>query len=488
VINRRTAPILLLAGILASANLVSLARAEPATPGRTAGPSVRTNIPPCSGNTDNRTVTNLTDVLSCIAPYSDAPTSTKYHYQATLELINFIDRIDRCTPSHPISSSELLDMLTKIKDINEKVNTALGTPKDSDYWVLDRDDPPSVLLRYKNRIISPAVKSKKMSESDLAVKQIIAILSPYLARQGLNVSESGPVYGPNLHHLAEIVLNLGNDLFEWGMDAYLAPARGYAIYQFVHNCAVSRRASLKIARTYAVRTAAQSEQYFSMQIEKLASLRPPRPKLRRWENDKLLIEGGIGAGGGFPKDIYLGTNVPANTSFGRPGSECARNDPNKSVENWYGKLKYDDKIWASWPAPPLTGFSLDSVRSDCAANINTLNLGAINTLMTKRLEGLGPTADLDQTSAELRIQLISNAINNHISRITFEMLTEKCLLEPTSPCPALPSGDSASAENIVRQIRSEIPIVTAEFNALGATARAIRDILALRPQGEALYR
>src|SRR5271165_5772552 len=153
---RRIAPILLLACSLFGVNFVGFVDAQTRdTPGESAPNN--TASPACSRVTDNRTIRTLSDVLSCIAPYADGPAQTINYHFATEALIRFIDRIDRidyCSISSPFPGGELSYFISRIHQINEAVNTALSTPKDSDYWVLDRNDPFPILLPYKNRIIS----------------------------------------------------------------------------------------------------------------------------------------------------------------------------------------------------------------------------------------------------------------------------------------------------------------------------------------------
>jgi len=461
---RRVLAIFLVASSLSAISLGEVVHSQPAAPTRTTPDASAL----CSAVSDDRKIKDLHDILSCISPYAEAPPQTINYWIATDELIRFIDRIDRvdyCLGQRLHPREERLEWANRIRRINAAVNTALSTPKDADYWILDSFHPYPILLQYINRTISPADKSRSMTESDVKIDQITTILADY-DRYG---TES------KLLELTEDVLNSGNELFNWGMDAFLTSARGYAIYQFVRNCVTGRDVSPSVVRAYAARTAAESEQYFYAQFERLNTLSPPRPILHRWEDEKVLIEGGPGAGGGFPKEIYLGTNIP-------PMAVCA---DDKLFQNWYGTLKYNNSIWAEYPAPPGSGFSIDGdgVSTECEDRINFKNRGAISTLIAARLEALGPTSDLTNEIARNRLQLIVEAINGQISRLTFEKLSEECLVDSSKDCPRVPGG-AISGEGLIRQIRSERPVIMSEFRALGAMAQAIKAILARSPHHE----
>jgi hypothetical protein len=505
---RRVLAIFVLASGLFGVNLVETAHSQTATP---AGSAPDASIPKnaaslrCSGVTDNRAIRTLGDILSCISAFADGPEQTINYFSATDAVIRFIDNIDHieyCSSARD-SRGARLALIDEIRQLNEKVNAALATSKDSDYWVLDRSDPPSILLPYKNRLISPAAKSKKMTETDVNIERIITILSEHKDRYSSYGDNEISAHEGELYELSERVLNWGNDLSEWGMDAFLTSARGYAIYQFVRNCTTSHHFSLNIARAYAARTAAESEQYFYAQVERLVKLDTAKPALRRWENDKILIEESVGRE--FPTEIYLGTNVvlpePARGGVGegdreRIESEQRRDTPaqdatgpregkckerEKPFENWYGKLAYDPRIWENYPTPDKSGFSSVEVTSECEKQINSRNWGAISTLMTARLQDLGPTSDLTSKSAETRLGQIAKAINNHISSITFQKLTEECLINTEQPCPQSTEAIVfRRGENIVRQIWAERPIIVREFSALGAMSQAVKDILARR--------
>jgi hypothetical protein len=479
-----------------------------------------TQLQHCSATTDNRPIKYLEQILFCISQYVDEPRDTINYYRATDALIRFIDRIDRseyCPGGHDPRSVRP-DLIEEIRHVNAAVNTALSTPKDTDYWVLDRRVPYQVFLPYRNHLIHPEDRANFTTESAVKIDKVITFLAEHR-------DWNGPYGHDELFGLTEEILNLGNDLYWWGMDTFLTSARGYAIYQLVRSCLPEHHFPSNTARAYAARTAAESEQYFYIQLERLGAARANRIAFQRWDTEKTII--GATDGSGFPREIYLGTNVtpreggvstapggasgpitsgPTSSSGSTTGPSTAAGTGGPTgpspagpptpiapatgkckelgtpFENWYGKLAYDARIWDNYPRPDKSGFSpLENPRSDCESKINPRGQGAINSLMTPALQGLGPTSGLDEASAEFTLRRIADAINNHISVLTFEKLTEECLTNTQVSCPQAPGAAFLTgAENMTRQIRGERPVIVSELSALGAMAQAMKDILARR--------
>jgi len=347
-------------------------------------------------------------IVATLDPWKTSPAPVNAHYEATIALINFFARLGPFETSNSIPRADFLDMISRIGDINLKVNTVLETRKLSDQTI--------------RRTLSAMVKSDKTTQSDIRINKITEVLNPYFLGQGFYSYEHSRLHHGSLTQLAREVLDLNYDLSQWGPDAFYTSARGYAIYQFVTNCVRQNLFSPNTARAYALKVAAESHSYFGIKTAELnvAQVDPtrlrPRPAAARFEVEQKLIDGGYGAG--FPRDIYLGTDVP---NFDQPGrsSRGERNResireigcPAGQVANYYGRLVGDfEKSFTLAPANPI-----DKV---CATEINDKNLPAINGLMMNRFKDFAPKGFQNADAYRNMLEDIKNTLNQHIRNIT----------------------------------------------------------------------
>jgi hypothetical protein len=494
-IIRRVALTILLAGILSGAVLVGVVSAQQTPPTQQAPPTQqsapggsRTPLP-----TDRRTSVpqsnpSLTDaerylaLLDCYKPTK--PLGFDPHCEATVALTNFISRLDQFGPTNPFPSCDL-GMVGAINDINLKVNTAIEYHKFSDRIF---DDP-----RFDQRKIDPRDKSRWMTENDLAIYRIVEILMPYSARPGSSSFGFTPVlYHRDVVRHAADVLELNNKLSAWGLDvAFLTTARGYAIYQFVINCVsaqdLRQTTAAMAARAYAVRTAAESESFFSQEILNLNNDRVPRPALRRWLVENDLIEGGGRKGGGFPRQIYLGSSHGFEYYSRRlsPEFECSRG----LVRNFYGTLREVRERIGNLDV--ITKFEPVGVESQCEYEINQDRRPAINTLLTLRTLPYVPLGGGVKDDYEQLLKGIADAITGHIRNIIDQKDFEACelglLLNQEERCKQLAASFGRQRQaTIASDLSEEKKQIVAELTALQSMALVIRNILSIRPRPEQL--
>lgn len=494
-IIRRIALTVLLAGILASAILVDLVTAQQPPPNQQSRPNQqsapggsrtplatdrRTNVP--------QTNPSLTDaerylsLLECYKP--NKPLTFDPHCEATVALTNFISRLDHFGPSNPFPTCDL-SMVGEINDINLKVNTAIDFHKFSDRIFYDS--------RFDQRKINPRDKSRWMTENDLAIYRIVEILMPYSVRSGLSNFGFTPVlyHRDIIRHAAE-VLELNNRLSAWGLDvAFLTTARGYAVYQFVVNCVSPQEhrvtGAAMAARAYAVRTAAESESFFSQEILNLNNDRVPRPALRRWLVENDLIEGGGRKGGGFPRQIYLGSTHGFEYYSRRlaPEFEC----PRGQVRNFYGNLREVRERAGNLDV--ITKFEPLGVESHCEYEINQDRRPAINTLLTLRTLPFVPLGGGERADYEQLLKGIADAITGHIQNIINQKDYEACelglLLNQEERCKQLAGlfGRQRQA-SLAADLSEEKKQIVEELIGLQKMALVTRNILSIRPRPEQL--
>jgi hypothetical protein len=510
-IIRRIALTIGLASVFASANLVGPVRAQQQPPpppqqqqaapgGTNAQGTTPSRNPPITDQrvkvpSSNPTFTESERyliLLDCYKPTAPSiptkPSILDPHCEATVALLNFIDRLGPFAgpfgTSNPIPNCDP-GMIGAINDINLKVNTAIEFHKYSDKIFDDR--------RYDQRKISPRDKSKGTTDNDIKIKLITDILAPYIVRYGSQRSDSAPlIYYRDLVRYAGDVLNINNDLSVWGVDVgFLTAARGYAIYQFVFNCVRTHdarvTAALMAARAHAVRTAAESESWFSQEIENIQGERSPRPALRRWLVENGLLDGGTRMGGGFPRQIYLGSSHGFEywTFEPTPGQSC----PRGQVRNFYGKLKaIYEKIGN---LNVITKFESDGdVIEECEYEINQNGWPAINALLTNATRAYVPKGGGQKADYEQMLKGIAGAITGHIARVTDEMELERCELglnKDEEKCKKLAAELGRQREVIITQdISEEKKQIVAELIALQRMAFVIRNILSPRPRHEDL--
>jgi hypothetical protein len=456
---RRIALTFFLACIAASAIIVGVVHAQP-TPSTPAPPPLTGPTgPPLTGRPPLPTPIGLeclkNDLAAILDPYCEA----------TLALITFIGRLAPTSTS--ISSPNCdSDMISRIADMNLKVNTAIDMHKYSDR-ILDR-----------LRRISHKDKSAYSTRSDINIRYIIDILTRYFSRDGKYNSGSSPI----IHHrelvvLASEVLDLGYKLSDWGVDAgFLTAARGYSIYQFVLNCIRRHDANPMGARAYSVRIAAESESYFAVVGERFRGV-GPRPALHRLEVERLMIDGvpGTGYGGGFPKKIYLGSNHYFRADY-FSGVPDIRQCPDGEIRNFYGEIegRFDD-VPAFKPKGPII--------FECAGVINAKRYESINALLTQRLLLLGPDGSKSRVDYGLMLDNIVNGINSHIARIKREKDREDCDLKADPKCEKLITGTAEERRDQRLDRADELDDVAqrerrhAEFVALRTFSATIRNSL-----------
>ncbi len=380
-------------------------------------------------------------------------------------------------------------MIRQLNDLNLKVSTAIELYKHSERVLANDTD--------YNRKISTAEKALLMRDNDVVLHHIAMILTSHFDRR----SSSRHAFGPMIHYRdltrqAEEALRLNIKLAEWGMDAgFLAAGRGYAIYHFVFNCIRSQDPHLialqMSARAFAVRTAAESESYFSGRSLRLDRFRPPRPKLQQWEVEKQIIDGGRGYGGGFPEKIFLGSEHGfTRPRFGGQDLTTARCKEGE-VRSYYGNLK---RVGASAPGV-IRLFELDGgpdiingVESDCQSEINAWGREAISLLLTNGFRGLFPQGGKDQRGYEIMLGGIVEAINGHITRITRDRDYEACVERGDANCALIIAGgtteDQRSRAREAREERDEVAERARrgeEYKALREYAEAIRNALSSEP-------
>jgi hypothetical protein len=332
-----------------------------------------------------------------------------------------------------------------------------------------------------------------MTENDLAIYRIVEILMPYSARPGSSSFGFTPVlYHRDVVRHAADVLELNNKLSAWGLDvAFLTTARGYAIYQFVINCVsaqdLRQTTAAMAARAYAVRTAAESESFFSQEILNLNNDRVPRPALRRWLVENDLIEGGGRKGGGFPRQIYLGSSHGFEYYSRRlsPEFECSRG----LVRNFYGTLREVRERIGNLDV--ITKFEPVGVESQCEYEINQDRRPAINTLLTLRTLPYVPLGGGVKDDYEQLLKGIADAITGHIRNIIDQKDFEACelglLLNQEERCKQLAASFGRQRQaTIASDLSEEKKQIVAELTALQSMALVIRNILSIRPRPEQL--
>lgn len=449
-ITRRKALSLFPASLLAGTSLAGTLFAQPRGPGGSGGPG-GPGGPPRSSLANRELLSEAERILQVLEPWKTSPAAINAHYEATVALIQFFDRLVPFSTSNSIPRADFLDMITRMGEINWKVNTVLQTRKRSDQ-ILDAE-----------RKLGPAQKAEKMTDSDVRIYRIIDILRPYFLGQGWYRYEYSRQHHRNLMQTAYEVLNLGNDLSLWGMDAFYTAARGYAVYQFVSDCIRQHRFAPMTARAFALRVAADSHSYFGIrQAELTAAQAPgatkPRPANQRYEVEQKLIDGGYG--GGFPKDIYLGTDISSADVLRRfPRTDRDRTQDNGcpagQVANYYGRLVGDfEKTFSVDPANP--------VEKICSTDINDRNSPSINGLMMNRFRDFSPKAFNSQEAYRNMLEDIKNTLNQHIRNITRAKQRE----------------DAAERDPNVQEAEIEKQDLLYEFRAMREMAWGIREILA----------
>ncbi len=273
-------------------------------------------------------------IIGTLDTWKTSPVPISAHYEATIALLNFFALLTPFETENSIRRASFLDMIKRLSDINLKVNTALEIRKHSDQLI--------------KRTLSTTVKSDKTTQSDIRINKIIEILTPYFSGEGPYSHEHSRLHHRVLTQLAREVLDLNFELAQWGHDSFYTAARGYAVYQFVTDCVRQYSFSPSTARAYALREAAESQSYFGIKVAELDAARNPRglrpgPQAERYEVERKLIDGTYGAG--FPKEIYLGTELPDLNAGGRilprERREAAAREigcPVGQVANYYGRL------------------------------------------------------------------------------------------------------------------------------------------------------
>jgi hypothetical protein len=343
-------------------------------------------------------------IIATLDPWKTSPVPISAHYEATIALLNFFALLTPFETENSIRRVSFLDMIKRIGDINLKVNTALEIRKHSDQLI--------------KRTLSTTVKSDKTTQSDIRINKIIEILNPYFSGEGLYSHEHSRLHHRSLIQLAREVLDLNFELAQWGHDSFYTAARGYAVYQFVTDCVRQYSFSPSTARAYALREAAESQSYFGIKVAELDAARNPRglrpgPLAERYEVERKLIDGAYGAG--FPREIYLGTELPELTGpriLPRERREAARDIgcPAGQVANYYGRLVGNSE----------RGFQLDPEKAFekvCATEINDRKAAGINGLLMNRFRDFSPRGYHSENDFRNMLQELNNTLNQHLRNL-----------------------------------------------------------------------
>lgn len=336
-------------------------------------------------------------ILSKLQQYQSGATGP--YFDAAAPMIRFCSRLAGRTDLTKTQKSELRDMLTELKNVNDisNVDQILTMNKKSEAQ-LGRG---LLTLNDKNRL---------MSDINRQNEQIQALLDKYFGQGGtIDSNPFSKTDRETLKQLADEVLKRGCKLASWGKDSFYAAMRGYCAYQFVTLLLKDSLAPPATARAYVLGIVADSHDYFAVLVSTIApgsSPPPPPPPSSSTASTPPtdpLYEYEKRETNRFPKEIYIGSE------FGNDSNKCKFDQ----LANYYGKIEGDfDK-----------GFKVASSggwTQDCG-ELNNKRASAISSQLSDRFKDFAPAAGNSDNLRVIFDRMLA-ALNSRVDRIKRQKL------------------------------------------------------------------
>jgi len=380
-------------------------------------------------------------ILKELEAYQNGPSAP--YYDAAAPMIRFFARVAGRGDLSKASKSDLREMLSDLKNINDisNVDHVLTMAKKSE-------------AQLGRGLLSLDDKNRLMNEINGQNDKLQQILDKYFGASG--TLDSNPISKSDrdtLKQLADEVLKRGCKLATWGRDAFYAAARGYCAYQFVSGVVKDSIAPPATARAYVLGIMADSHNYFALLSYSASPPTPtqpaPAPSTSSAPSTDPLYEYEKQMTNRFPREIYF-------------GSEYGNKDTNKcsfdQFANYYGKIdgNFDQGFRIAEPG----GWT-----QDCG-ELNNKSVGALSGQLSDRFRDFAPRSG---NSENLRVVFdrVIEALNGRVARI-------KRQKQERDKASGTTSSAATSVQNLPDSDKNDL---LPEFKALERMAWGLREML-----------